>query len=319
MKTMMSDGIYTRQIGDRIRAHFINSKESIIIISPFINSKLIVSMAEKKVTNKIVIVTSWRPDYLVLGYSDLSLYQICKAHRWELRINNQIHAKMYLFDNEVLSLGSANFTGAGFGINANSNLEAMIDIIPSVTELALVSKIISSSILVDDALYEKVFSWLKTQPSIKKQNIQGYLLVEDGNSIESLPRSVSPEAMWDSVAGCSDDLGAEEIASIDATRFGLFNDDSYEAFVKSMKVKFDLIPAVQDFLCYINKSENGRRFGECRSWVRKHYSGSDYDMCTELTQVLFSWIPELYKQYRVWRPNYTQVIYNIDLHRNPGD
>ena len=227
---------------------------------------------------------------------------------------SELGFKMYLFDESILSIGSANCTNAGFGINKKSNLEVMIDKIPSNQELSIVSEIISKSIRVDDSLYDQVNQWLINQPKQDFKPIQGYLLLEDGMSVESLPGSDTPMSMWKSSTNEPDDK-SDKLASIDWTRFGLCSEDSYEDFLESMKLKFDNIPVVQNFLQFIDESDNGRRFGECKSWVRDHYCGTNYDYCLEITQMLYSWIPELYSQYRVWRPHYTQIIYNINRHK----
>ena len=311
---MMSDSAYSSHIGERIGSYFQDAHESITIISPFITVDLFRSLIKLAHVQKLVVVTSWRPDHLIQGYSDLSLYEVCKSYGYELRINNQIHAKMYLFDESILSIGSANCTKAGFGINKKSNLEVMIDKVPSNQELNIVSEIISKSIRVDDSLYDQVNQWLINQPKQDFKPIQGYLLLEDGMSVESLPGSDTPMSMWKSSTNEPDDK-SDKLASIDWTRFGLCSEDSYEDFLESMKLKFDNIPVVQNFLQFIDESDNGRRFGECKSWVRDHYCGTNYDYCLEITQMLYSWIPELYNQYRVWRPHYTQIIYNINRHK----
>lgn len=317
MKTM-NDGMYIHHIGERVKDHFINARHSVTIICPFINESLLESLVEVSDVKTVVIITSWRPDYLVQGYSNPSLYLCCKAHDWELRINNQIHAKMYLFDEEVLSIGSANLTGAGFGINKKSNVEVMVDLKPSEVELALISEIITCSIEVNDEIYKQVTLWLDAQPKKDKEVIDGYMLIEDGESIESLPRSSTPEEFWKSITDCSYANG-DRAAFIDETRFGLCNEDTYEDFIRSMRSRFDSLPVIQDFLHFIDQSSDGRRFGECKSWVRDHYHSADVEECTELTQILYSWIPELYKQYHVWRPNYTHVIYNDNLHGGQRD
>ncbi len=310
----MSDCIYNSHIGERICSYFQNAKESITVISPFITVDLFRSLIESTHIRKITVVTSWRPDHLMQGYSDVSLYEVCKSYGYELRINNQIHAKMYLFDESVLSIGSANCTKAGFGINKKSNIETMIDKIPSKEELDIISDIISKSILVDDPLYEQVNNWLMNQPKVEIKPIRGYILLEDGMSVESLPFSNTPRAMWKAATNESDEVISKE-ASIDWTRFGLCDEDTYEDFLESMKLKFDTIPIVRDFLQFIDESDSGRRFGECKNWVKIHYCDTSCDNGLEITQTLYSWIPELYNQYRVWRPNYTHVIYNVNRHK----
>ena len=303
--------LHINNIFDMMRVKALEAKESALIMSPFINPDVIMELMEGSEILDVIIVTSWRPDFLLSGVSDPSLYEICKAKGWTLMINNRLHAKIYLFDSCNMVLGSANCTYSGFGKGSRNNLEAVVCIHPLEEELFRVMSFVNQSMVVTDSMYNRVLEWLKNQPRPAPLKVNGHLYFESGDSKESLPDSKSPETLWRFVNGLemedSEDIGC----SRDSNKYCVSSDDSYEEFLESMRRVFDGISLFREFREFIDESDDGRRFGECRSWFKDIIQ--DETDINEYTQRMYSWLTDLYPQYRVWIPNYTEVIYNSDL------
>lgn len=303
--------LHTNNIFDMMRAKVLEAKDSILIMSPFINPDAIRELIEGSEISDVIIVTSWRPDYLLSGVSDPSLYEICRARGWSLLINNRLHAKIYLFDNCNMVLGSANCTYVGLGKGSRNNLEAVVCIHPLEEELSRVMRFVDQSMVVTDSMYNHVLEWLKNQPKPVPLKVNGYLCFESGDSKESLPDSKSPETLWRFVNGLEIE-DSEDIGSFrDSNKYCVSSDDSYKDFLESMRGVFDGISLFKEFREFIDESDNGRRFGECRSWF-KNITQDEADI-NEYTRRMYSWLTGLYPQYKVWIPNHTEVIYNSDL------
>ena len=58
-----------------------------------------------------------------MGSSDLDCFTYCKDNNWELRILNDLHAKVMLIDDKDLFIGSPNLTGSGMSLIPVSNKE----------------------------------------------------------------------------------------------------------------------------------------------------------------------------------------------------
>ena len=59
-----------------------------------------------------ILIVRWHLNDLITGASDLAVYNIAKQHRWKMFINLDLHAKIYLFDDQLI-IGSANLTERG--------------------------------------------------------------------------------------------------------------------------------------------------------------------------------------------------------------
>jgi len=55
--------------------------------------------------------------------TDLEIYDYCKKNNWNLYIQLNVHAKVYLIDEKICYMGSANATNNGLSIGRRGNLE----------------------------------------------------------------------------------------------------------------------------------------------------------------------------------------------------
>jgi len=95
-----------------------NSKDNIKLCAPFIKDKVIKNIYElKKNDVKIDVITNFNLQNFYRKSSDISAMEIIKQNQ-DLIVNNQnLHAKIYIFDNKYTIITSANLTPSGFEKN----------------------------------------------------------------------------------------------------------------------------------------------------------------------------------------------------------
>ncbi len=108
---------------DTIIDAFDKAKHRIRIISPFIQESMtryLVDSMGKGITSQL-ITRFYREDF-IRSVSSLSALKGLQHAGVEIYALKDLHAKVYLFDDNVAIIGSANFTGGGFGNNIELSL-----------------------------------------------------------------------------------------------------------------------------------------------------------------------------------------------------
>lgn len=108
------------EIRDYIRTRSESSQRT-IVISAYIKKETLDLLQGKN--SDVTIVGRFRLDDFLQESSDLEVISLALDSGWEIRLNTEMHAKLYLFDNRDLVIGSANFTNSGLGLSCNSNRE----------------------------------------------------------------------------------------------------------------------------------------------------------------------------------------------------
>jgi len=108
---------------DKIVDAFLHTKNQIRVISPFIQesmSKYLVDAMHRGISSQL-ITRFYREDFIRSVSSLSALKNLCCAGV-DIYALLDLHAKLYLFDEEIAIIGSANFTGGGFGKNIELSL-----------------------------------------------------------------------------------------------------------------------------------------------------------------------------------------------------
>ena len=99
-----------------------------LIVAPFIKvdplSRLLECVAEGV---RKTIVTRWRLPDVLSGVSDLEVFNLAMSRNAELRLYQDLHAKLYAADDSCL-IGSANVTGVALGWRSPPNVELLVSI-----------------------------------------------------------------------------------------------------------------------------------------------------------------------------------------------
>jgi len=108
---------------DAIIDAFEKAKRQIRIISPFIQetmTRYLVDFMGKGITSQL-ITRFYREDF-IKSVSSLTALKNLQNAGVDIYAVKALHAKLYLFDDNVAIIGSANFTGGGFGNNIELSL-----------------------------------------------------------------------------------------------------------------------------------------------------------------------------------------------------
>jgi len=108
---------------DAIIDAFDKAKRQIKIISPFIQesmSKYLVDSTCRGISSQL-ITRFYREDF-ISSVSSLTALKNLQTAGVEIYALKDLHAKLYLFDDNIAIIGSANFTGGGFGNNIELSL-----------------------------------------------------------------------------------------------------------------------------------------------------------------------------------------------------
>lgn len=117
--------INSNELTEKIREQIKEENNSIIIVSAFckiealkfIENNISSNVKEKK------ILLRWRLEDIKCKATDIEIYKFCKENGWELYINFDIHAKIYMFNRIKCIIGSSNLTVSGMNLHGKGNIE----------------------------------------------------------------------------------------------------------------------------------------------------------------------------------------------------
>lgn len=119
-------------------------------------------MVEKK------LIVRMKPEDIINGATDLSLYQYCKENNWTLYFKLDLHAKTYVFDNVRCIVGSANATASGLSVGGLGNYEMAASNILDKDDKKALAQLINSSILMTEHIYNLMKSTIETYDKLKE-------------------------------------------------------------------------------------------------------------------------------------------------------
>ncbi|WP_077212424.1 phospholipase D-like domain-containing protein [Bacillus dakarensis] len=105
------------------------AQKSIFIVSPYIKEQtaheIIKVMGNKNLDLKLVTLPPG--EEYITGATDLEAILALQENGFDIKMLPYLHAKVYMFDDKTLFLGSANFTNKGLGLAKDSNKEILIE------------------------------------------------------------------------------------------------------------------------------------------------------------------------------------------------
>ena len=141
----------------------LQTKESVTIFSGFIKSSAVHWLKDNLDSSvEVNIIGRLSASDLIKGASDLEIYNICKQLGWNVGILNNLHSKVFIFDNEHLMLGSANLTMRGLSLEGYGNIELGTKLAPSEDDLKRIQTMQEDVIWIDDELYTAMQSELNS-------------------------------------------------------------------------------------------------------------------------------------------------------------
>jgi hypothetical protein len=131
------------EIYKEIVREFENADKEVLFVSPYITSKIVEIITSAKKNNEKLtyrLVTLPPGIEYVNGATDPKALLTLSEAGFRIRMLERLHAKVYLFDQKIMYLGSANFTSNGFGLNKLSNEEILLKQQISQNQAKLLSK-----------------------------------------------------------------------------------------------------------------------------------------------------------------------------------
>lgn len=250
-----------------------------------------------------MIVTSWKPEDLIAGSSELSLYPFCKESDITLYINNRIHLKVYSKALDDVILATSNISQRGLGTIPRYNFECatLLENLSSDDRLYL-AQVQKDAIHVDDELYHELSTWYEKQEKKKQKKMQIDEIIplktKESFLISALPMTKSVELLEDVYQKFSKGIRIKDVEVRDCVFHDLANYSielglSKNAFRKKLISKFFKHPFIKKIDEFIDPEAY---FGRIKEWVQKNCTDVPIPSRRELTgnvQVLLEWFEKL--------------------------
>lgn len=117
----MSDGL------SRVCALFGRARERVIVVSAYLGVTVLEEVLDSvpKSVPSVAIFARWELQDVASGATDWRAWDVAKDRGVPLYACAELHAKMYVADNEAL-VGSANATASGLGLGGRGNIELLM-------------------------------------------------------------------------------------------------------------------------------------------------------------------------------------------------
>lgn len=152
------------EINEAIKKLSVHSNNSVYILSAFCKKNAFNNLAyniNPKIKCKKLLIRFLLSD-IISGASDLEVYNATKEQGWELYINFNLHAKIYIFDEKYCILGSSNLTSKGLNLIENGNIEAANLFNIDNNDFNKIVNLFNNSIRINDLIYSNMKEQLNT-------------------------------------------------------------------------------------------------------------------------------------------------------------
>ena len=220
-------------LGEEVVSLFKGARSNLLVVAPFMRSEpLSRLLAGVREGVNINIVTRWRLADILAGATDLGVFDIAASMGADLRLCQELHAKLYVADDRCL-VGSANVTTAALGWRKPSNLELLVSIVrsdPTVVafERHLLGRTMPATRGRRDALLELVDRVGDAGERMSFEENEAKLAFLPTNW---LPRTRSPEELYQVYVGDEDaSFGLIQAMKDELEEMGIVGGLSKEAF-----------------------------------------------------------------------------------------
>ena len=144
---------FRRQLENAIRA----AKTRVLMFSAFLTAggmDWFVNVCPPDVS--VGIVARWRLSDILQGASDLQAYTIARSIHFDFRVNRYLHAKVWLIDQDILFVGSANATSRGLALIENNNVEFGTVLQPTALDVTMLHALFNDSVPVSKELFDQL-------------------------------------------------------------------------------------------------------------------------------------------------------------------
>ena len=157
--------IKSNELIEKIIEQVKEESNSIIIVSAFcklealrfIESNINPDIKEKK------ILLRWRLEDIKAKATDIEIYNFCKENGWELYINFDIHAIIYMFNRMKCIIGSSNITVSGMNLYGQGNIEVNTLVCIEEKEACKIVDLFDKSYKMNDYIFNMMIDVIKNK------------------------------------------------------------------------------------------------------------------------------------------------------------
>lgn len=309
-------------IGSAIGHAAAKAKAVLILVAPFITRPAL----ERVITNldpivSLLVYTRWRPEEIAAGVSDLSIFDLLQERpHSRLLLQPRLHAKLYVIDDDIAFVGSANITEPGLGYSPVPNVEAVVQIEPVPTSLFLfLRRLEKTSVAASAELRQKIERAVQALTlNIESSSVD--TLISDPPSASSSANNIPfptlrvPERLYEGYRSLQTFRTREEREALldDLLRLSLPDEMDEEKFRNEVGRKLLTFPEIFEFDSFIVQP---RRFGEVTDWLKRRDPGTtpDHKECQRRAQTFIRWLRFfLPGRYRLSTPRYSEIFGRSD-------
>lgn len=301
--------IYSSDFSQEVIENLTSCENSLIILSAFVKIDALKELAKYIDCNNVTVIVRWQKCDILFGASDLEVYELCKANSWRFGICNRLHAKVFLFDNKEILLGSANLTSKGLGLIGNSNIEFGTRLNASEADILKINEVVHNEVVwVSDELYQtlklEIENSLADEVAVKasakwsKEIISKFEAETDSLWVEELLFTAPQDIL--------DNSEPEDKIIHDLSLLGLYsNKVSHQVLQEKFKYT-----KVYKWLVGLFKEQSNMSFGRLTHLLHSSLLNDPTPYrksIKEFMSILFLWL-DFSEEFTVTRPNYSQVV-----------
>jgi len=294
--------LYRSPLFDQIEQYFSRSKEDeqIFLYVPYIKTKILSELV-KNLQNKIIVITTLKPNDLLSGSSELELFKFCKEKKITLYVNNKIHLKIYSVNLQNAIISTANISKNGLLPDGNYEAATFVDKLTSEDKLYL-EQIRNEAILINDEIYLQLKKWYDEQNNEIPKEVKFEELISYPKKdflISALPMTRNIQDLVEGYvrinSGLEPSFDSEVSSCIyhDLANYNIELGLTKSEFMQKLKTRFFGHPFIKKIDEFIDPEAY---FGRIKEWIQNNCADVPIPSRRELTgnvQVLLEWFENL--------------------------
>jgi hypothetical protein len=288
----------------------------VLAIAPFVQHGAIeYLLKEFSWAENATVVTRWRASDVTSGVSDISVYPLLKRRGIRLLVNNALHMKLFVFDDGIGFITSANITGAGIGLGGVTNIEAGTWVTLSSNDASKLAELFGASQVVTDGMFERVQRYVEENRVVTK-TLPPLILgdASPGACKElGLPLVHGADALWHIYSRLTPDEtgdGSLQDGLHDIEILGIPPGLSRKGFDAHVRPRLYTNPVVSDVIATLER-DHSLCFGEVVSRMQRTISADVAIGRRELkpyARAMYEWLPWIKKEIHWDRPRYSMIL-----------
>jgi hypothetical protein len=298
------------------RDHLKSAKRSLIIAAPFIKVAPLRALLDATPDDvKVEIVTRWLPDEVARGVSDTEILALVQARGGVVWLLDELHAKLFLVDENRALVGSANVTAAGLGLSAKSNFELLTPVTmePCVSAL-LIRDLLEHAQRATPEIAEAVEAIAASLVCPEIPPVPDAIDDIIDMPLRWVPRFRSPDRLYDLYSDPSWWASSKPSndALYDLLKLQIPRELDLASFNSHVRQRLLESPPIRAIDTALSKPQ---RFGALTDALRKFTPGMNHKERQNYLQIILRWMlyfaPDIYK---LDTPKYSEIItkYSLD-------